>query len=59
MNSYAKAGWILTYFSSGGGGRAPSGLCPEGECGGVFSFSIIASGASGSGIGLTELVSII
>lgn len=46
-----------TYFSSGGGGRAPSGP-PSGERGGVFSFSIIASGASGGGSGLTEFVSI-
>lgn len=31
----------------------------EGVCGGVFSFtSIMASGASGGGIGLTELLSI-
>lgn len=43
-----------TYFSSGGGGIS----CVDGHRGGVFSLSIIASGASGSGIGLTEFVSI-
>lgn len=41
-----------TYFSSGGGGISMA----EGVPGGVFSFSIIANGASGSG--LTEFVSI-
>lgn len=44
---------IDTYFSSGGGGISCDGLL-----GGVFSFSIIASGASGGGNGLTVLVSI-
>lgn len=45
----------FTYFSSGGGGIS----CVDGHLGGVFSHSIIASGASGKGIGLTEFVSIV
>lgn len=45
---------IFTHFSSGGGGIS----CADGLLGGVFSFSIIANGASGNGNGLTELVSI-
>lgn len=53
----AEASDCITYFSSGGGGRAPSGP-PSGERGGVFSVSIIANGASGGGSGLTEFVSI-
>lgn len=50
----------LTYFSSGGGGKAPSPPSPPapGERGGVFSPSIMAKGASGGGSGLTEFVSI-
>lgn len=46
----------ITYFftSSGGGGISCDGLR-----GGVFSFSIIASGASGGGNGLTVFVSIV
>lgn len=42
----------FTYFSSGGGGISMA----EGVPGGVFSFSIMAKGASGNG--LTEFVSI-
>ncbi|KAI9576010.1 hypothetical protein GQX74_000372 [Glossina fuscipes] len=44
-----------TYFSSGGGGISVT----EGVPGGVFSFSIMASGASSGGKGLTEFVSIL
>lgn len=43
-----------TYFSSGGGGISLA----DGLPGGVFSTSIMASGASGGGNGLTEFVSI-
>lgn len=46
--------WFHTYFSSGGGGIS----CVDGHLGGVFSHSIIANGAAGSGIGLTVFVSI-
>lgn len=47
--SIKKENRFPTYFSSGGGGISP----PLGVPGGVFSFSIIASGGSG----LTELLS--
>lgn len=46
---------FITYFSTGGGGIS----IPDGLLGGVFSFSIIANGASGGGKGLTVFVSIL